>query len=115
MIVKIKNLRCRTIIGVHDWERRDPQQVVVNVQMEFDGARAAQSDDLADTVDYAAIKKRILEEVERSRFQLLEKLASHILAIAMDDPRVTATTVEVVKPHALRFADSVSVTCSAKR
>jgi len=115
MTIRIKNLRCRTIIGVHDWEREREQLVIVNVELEFDGTRAAESDRIADTVDYKAIKTAILDEVEKSSFLLLEKLASYILGIVMRDERVTAVTVEVDKPHALRFADSVSVSVSGRR
>ena len=103
MIVRIKNLRCRTIIGIYDWE------------YEFDGAKAAETDDICDTVDYKALKREIVEQVESSRFYLLEKLASRALEVVMSDEKVTGATVEVDKPHALRLAESVSVVCSAGR
>jgi len=115
MMIRIKNLRCRTVIGVYEWEREQEQSVVVNIELHFDGAAAARSDRLEDTVNYKALKKRIMAEVEQGKFQLIEALADHILKIVMDDPKVTAAAVEVDKPHALRFADSVSVTCSARR
>ena len=115
MIIRIKNLRLRTIVGVNDWERQAPQDVVLNLEVAFDAGRAAKTDRLEDTLDYRALKKRIAEAVERSRFQLLEGLAAHVLELVMQEPRVSAATVEVDKPGALRFADSVSVTCSAGR
>jgi len=115
MTIRIKNLRLRTIIGVNDWERTYPQEVILNLEFEFDGTEAAATDDLADTVDYKSLKRRIIEAVEASRFQLVEKLASHVLDLVMAEPRVTAATVEVDKPRALRFAETVSVACSARR
>jgi FolB domain-containing protein len=115
MTIHIKNLRLRTIVGVNDWERRNRQEVVVNVQMEFDGAKAVGDDNVDQTVDYKAVKRRIMEAVESSSFFLLEKLAARILQIVMEDPRVLKVAVEVDKPLALRFADSVSVSCSAER
>lgn len=115
MVIRIKNLRLRTIIGVFDWEREHPQDIVVNAAIEFDGAPAAASDNLADAVDYKAIKQRIMREVEASRYQLLEKLTARIAQIILDDPKVLRATVEVDKPHALRFCDSVSVTHTAER
>jgi D-erythro-7,8-dihydroneopterin triphosphate epimerase len=115
MVIRIKNLRLRAIIGVHDWERAAKQDVVVNIEMEFDGAKAARSDDVADTVDYSAIKRRLIEQVEKTDFKLLEKLVDYILGIVMEDPRITRANVEVDKPHALRFADSVSLSVSARR
>ncbi len=115
MTIRIKNLRLRAIIGVQDWERTRPQEIVVNIAIEYDGSRAAASDDVKDAIDYSAIKRRLLAEVEQTRFFLLEKLADYILGIVMEDKRVTRACVEVDKPHALRFADSVSVTVEAKR
>ncbi len=115
MKIRIKNLRARTIIGIFEWERNHLQEVVINIEMAFDGSKAIQSDAIEDTVDYKTLKKRILKEVEDSDFQLLEKLANHILQIIMSDFKVQKATVEVDKPHALRFADSVSVIVEENR
>jgi FolB domain-containing protein len=115
MIIRIKNLRLRTITGINDWERKDLQDVVVNAEIEYDGSAAVESDEIADSIDYKAITKRMIREVEQSRFQLLDKLSGHLLAILMEDERVQRATVEIDKPGALRFADSVSVTSSAQR
>ena len=115
MTIRIKNLRLRTIIGVNDWERRRKQDVVINVELDFDGRSAAKSDRIEDTVDYKALCKRIIDQVERSRFCLLEKLADCVLKTVLGDPKVRRVAVEVDKPDALRSADSVSVTCRRRR
>lgn len=115
MIIRIKNLRLRCIIGINPWERDHKQDVIINVTMEFDGAKAAASDDIADTVNYKTITKKIIAMVEASEFGLIEKLSTEILNICMADPKVQRATVEIDKPGALRFADSVSMTASAER
>ncbi|MFQ5795094.1 MAG: dihydroneopterin triphosphate 2'-epimerase [Candidatus Bipolaricaulia bacterium] len=115
MIIRIKDLRLRTIIGINDWERENKQDVVINVKIEFDGSKAAETDSIDETVNYKAITKRIIKEVEGSDFYLLEALSNHVLQIVMEDRRVKKATVEVDKPHALRFSDSVSVQSSAER
>ena len=115
MRIHIKNLRLRTLIGIFDWEREHKQDVVVNVRIDFDGATAAASDQIKDTVDYKTITKRIIGLVEAAEFYLVERLADRILQLIMDDQKVQRAEVEVDKPQALRFADSVSVTCSAER
>lgn len=115
MQIQIKNLQLQTIIGVYDWERSDPQDVIVNVWLQFDAAQSAKTDEIVDTLDYKAVKQRIMEEVEHSSFHLLERLAARILEVAMEDAKVLEAAVEVDKPHALRFADSVSVRCSKRR
>ena len=115
MLIRLKNLRLRTVIGVYDWERQDKQDVIINIEIDFDGAKAGQSDKLEDTINYKAIKQRVIAEVENARYFLIEKLATRILEIVMSEPKVRRATVEVDKPRALRFTDSVSVTVSARR
>ena len=113
--IRISNLKLRTIIGIHDWEREHKQDIMINVQMEFDASKSIQSDKIEDTVDYKIITKQIIKEVEASQFQLLEKLTQLILNIVMENKDVLEVTVRVDKPFALRFADSVSIELSEKR
>lgn len=114
-VTRITNLRLNAIIGCNEWERYQKQEIVVNITMEFNAKDAVESDELADTLDYRKVKKTVVASVEKSSFNLLEKLASHILDIVMKQPRVERATVCVDKPGALRFADSVSITLSAER
>jgi FolB domain-containing protein len=107
--IRIKDLRLRCIVGVYPEERREKQDVVIQVRMETDLGAASRSDALADTVDYKAIKKRIVSMVEASSYQLIERLAGRVAELCQEDPRVKAVEVEVEKPAALRFARTVSV------
>jgi D-erythro-7,8-dihydroneopterin triphosphate epimerase len=113
--IRIKNLRLRTIVGIEDWEQNHLQDVIVNIELEFDGRQAVKTDAIEQTVNYKALKMKILKIVENSRFNLLETMADHLLNLIMEDTRVNAASVEVDKPHALRFADSVSVMVSGSR
>lgn len=113
--IKIKNLALRTVIGFNEWERKKKQDVVLNVEMEFEAKKAIESDNIEDSLDYKKIKNKIIAGVEASNFQLLETLASHVLEIVMDHPQVLSARVELDKPHSLRFAESVSVTVSGQR
>lgn len=115
MQIKITDLRLRTIIGMNDWERTKRQDVIINILIDFDGTHVAQSDHIEDTINYKSLTKRILTEVEGSEFYMLEKLASHVLNLVMEDPKVASAHVEVDKPGALRFADSVSVATFQER
>ena len=107
--IRITNLRLRAIIGTHDWEREVQQDVLINITLDYDAAKAIASDDLRKTVDYKGLTKQIIKEVEASQFFLLEKLSGKILDIVTAHPAVREAIVRVDKPQALRFADSVSV------
>ena len=115
MIIKIENLRLRTIIGIYDWEKETRQDLVINVTIDFDGRKAAESDSIEDTLDYKAINKRIIGFVETNNFNLLERVAGGICDIVFEDSAVRWVSVKVEKPGALRFADSVSVTEARER
>ncbi|WP_218312264.1 dihydroneopterin triphosphate 2'-epimerase [Alteromonas antoniana] len=113
--IRIKNLRLRTYIGINEDEIRNKQDVVVNVKIHYDAEPATNSDDMEDALNYKTITKAIIRLVEDNRFSLLEKLTADVLAIAADHSSVSYAEVEVDKPHALRFSDSVSLTLSCNK
>ena len=107
--IQIQDLLLRAIIGINDEERRNRQDVLINVTLHADTRAAGRSDDMADAVNYRTLTKRIIALVEHSQFYLVEKLAAEIAALCLDDPRVERAGVRVEKPGALRFARSVGV------
>jgi D-erythro-7,8-dihydroneopterin triphosphate epimerase len=113
--INICNLRLRTYIGFNPEEKAKQQDVVINIQIRYSADLAFDSDDEDDALNYKTITKNMISHTEHGRFHLLEKLAADLLAIATESKRVTFAEIKVDKPHALRFADSVSVTLSATR
>lgn len=109
-VTRISNLRLRTFIGFNPDERSKQQDVVINAQIHHTPKAAALRDDVEGALDYKVITKAIIRHVEEGRFLLLEKLSSDLVEICSADPAVTRVVVTVDKPHALRFADSVSLT-----
>ena len=105
----LRDLRIETIIGIYDWERETPQTVSIDLEMATDVARAAQSDDIADALDYKTIAKRLIAFVGESRFQLVETLAERIAAILREEFGVTWVRVSVNKGGAVRGASGVGV------
>jgi FolB domain-containing protein len=113
--IRIKDLHLRTIIGNNDWERKEKQDVLINITIQFDASRAGISDEIRDTLDYKTVTKDIISLVENSQFFLLEKLVDQILSKLMDYDLVQKVKVRVAKPHALRFAQSVSIEMQRER
>jgi FolB domain-containing protein len=107
--IQIKDLHLRTIIGINDEERRNRQDVLINITLYADTRPAGRSDEIGDAVNYRTITKQVIELVENSSFFLVEKMAAEIAAICLVDPRVERARVRVEKPGALRFARSVGV------
>ncbi len=107
--ILIRDLQARCIVGVNDDERREKQDIVINLTVYADLRAAGRSDRLADAVDYRELKKRILDTVENSQHYLVEALAEDIAAVCLAHPAVQRVQVCVDKPGALRFARSVAV------
>lgn len=111
-IIRITDLKLKAIIGINPWERTTKQVVIVNLQLDYDASKAAKSDDIKDTIDYKALKKKIIDLIKGSKFFLLEKLVDEVLILVLREPKVRKATVRIDKPRALRFAQSVSVESS---
>ena len=114
-IIRIKNLRLRTFIGIKEEEIANRQDIVINVMIHYPADKARDSEDISDALNYRTVTKKIIQRVENNRFSLLEKLTQDILDITHDNPWVTYAEVEIDKPHALRYADSVSMTMSWRK
>lgn len=108
-VIKLKNLRLKTIIGAFTFEREIRQELIVTIKIWFEDAAAASSDNLVDTIDYQKLKRNIILSVERTRFHLLESLSNYILDILFKEPLIKKAKVRIDKPSALQFVDSVSI------
>lgn len=105
----IRDLAARGIIGINDWERETPQEMVINIVLFTDLRTAGESDDIRDSVDYSYIAKKILAHAETSRRLTVEALAADLARLCLDEPRVEKVRVRVEKPGAVRFSRSVGV------
>jgi len=107
--ILIKDLMLRCVIGLGEEERREKQDVLINLILWADLRNAAASDSIKDAVDYSALKKRIITLVEGSQYHLAETLADRIASLCLEEAAVQQVQVTVEKPTALRFAHSVGV------
>ncbi|MCH7538059.1 MAG: dihydroneopterin aldolase [Proteobacteria bacterium] len=105
----LSELKIDTVIGLWEWERRIRQTVVVDLEMSANIAKAAATDDVADTLNYKSVAKRVQEFVSESSFKLVETLAENIAAIIRDEFDVAWVKVRVGKPGAIRGSRDVGV------
>ncbi|NDB28589.1 dihydroneopterin aldolase [archaeon] len=106
--ILIKDLLTRGIVGINDWEREKLQDILVNLEIDYDLNQAGLTDDIKDTLNYKALTKSIIKHIENNKPYLVEKLATDIANIAIKQGALKVK-VRVEKPMALRFADSVGV------
>jgi len=114
--IKVKNLLLRTYIGFNPDELVNKQDVVINIEIEVEiPKKAMETDEPVDILDYKVLTKKVIKLVQEGRFKLLEVLTQKILDLIMEDEKVQWAKVEVDKPHALRFAESVSLSMEDSR
>ena len=106
----IRDLLLRGIVGIKPDERKNQQDILLNLVIYADIRPAAESDSIDDAVNYRSITKRIIQHVESSSDYLVEKLVTDISRLVLAEfPAVQRVQVRVEKPGALRFARSVGI------
>ena len=113
--IRVKDLCLRTFIGINEDEILNKQDVLINLTILYAAQEAVRDNDIDHALNYRTITKAIIAHVEGNRFALLERLTQEILDLVMANESVLYAEVEVDKPHALRFAESVSITLAASR
>lgn len=112
--IHIVDLKARAIIGTHPWERKNKQDVIITVRIDYDADKASKTDRLGDALDYERISQSILRIVEGSKCFLLEKLTDKVLQGILRAPKVQKASVRIDKPHALALARYVSYEVSGE-
>lgn len=110
--ITLTGIRAFGYHGVYADERRDGQEFVVDATLFLSLQRAAETDDVVDTVHYGELAESIAGVVAGEPVDLLETLAQRIADVVLTDERVRLTAITVHKPQApiaVPFAD-VSVT-----
>ncbi len=113
--VFLRGLSAECIIGFIDWERRVRQTVLVDLELPVDCRRAAASDEVADTVDYKRVAKRVLAYIEASEFKLVETLAHRLALLLLEEFNIEWVRVTLNKPGAIRGSRDVGVTLERHR
>ena len=107
--VFIKGLEVEGIIGIFQWEREVRQVISVDIEMEFDNKKAAESDSIEDALNYKKVGKRVTAFIQKSKFKLVESLAENIAKIILKEFPIEKVKVTLSNPGALRGSDSVGI------
>jgi dihydroneopterin aldolase len=111
----LRGLSVQCIIGFVDWERQVPQTLLIDLEMPCDCERAARHDDVADTLDYKQVAKRILAWVPTTQFHLVETLAHRLALLLIAEFSLEWVRISVNKPGAIRHSRDVGVQIERRR
>ncbi len=107
--IVLTGLKISCIIGIFEWERKQKQDVLIDLKVPCDAQRAARRDNIADAVDYKKIAKTTITFVEKSRYQLVETMAEELADTLLKTFNLTEIELSVSKPTAIRGSQNVGV------
>ncbi len=111
----LHGLSAECIIGFIDWERRVKQTVVLDIEMPVDCGAASRTDEVADTLDYKKVAKRVLAFIEASEFRLVETLAHRVALLILEEFALAWVRISLNKPGAIRSSRDVGVVIERTR
>jgi dihydroneopterin aldolase len=108
--VFLRNFSVMSSIGVHDFEKRDQQRVLFNVELYVPLAESTPTkDELPEVVDYDFIRHTIVQRIGQGHTQLQETLCDDIARTLLAHPKVRAVQVSTQKPDVYPDCESVGV------
>ena len=105
----LRGLAVDCIVGFIEWERRIKQTVLIDFEVPVDCRRAVRTDDVADTLDYKRISKRVQAFVGESQFHLVETMAHRLALLVLEEFAVDWIRLSINKPGAIRGSRDVGV------
>ena len=104
----LRNYEVWINLGVHEFEKKGEQRVLINVELYIPLALSTpQNDELDEVVDYDFIRRSIATRVKRGHIHLQETLCDDVLALMLAHPSVKAARVSTEKPDVYPDCDAV--------
>ncbi len=106
----LRNYEVRINIGVHEFEKRAEQRVLINVDLYIPLIQSTpKQDELDEVVDYDFIRRSVSQRVEKGHIHLQETLCDDMLHVMLSHPKVQAARISTEKPDV--YPDCESVGC----
>ncbi|MDF1677822.1 MAG: dihydroneopterin aldolase [Legionellaceae bacterium] len=105
--LRIEGLRIEARIGVHAWEKKIKQALLIDLEIPTDFSQI--DDKIERAIDYDALCQHVTELVQSTQFNLIETVATHIQASLQTTFKIKTATIRVSKPHAIHNANNICV------
>jgi dihydroneopterin aldolase len=113
--VFVRDLDLMALIGIYEHEKRDPQRIIVNIDLSVKEGEGPKDDDISHVVSYEVVVKKVEAIIAEGHTNLVETLCEKIAAACLRDKRVVAARVRVEKPDIIKNARSVGVEIERQR
>lgn len=114
--ITVSEISFECILGTYSFERESPQRVLLSFTLWLDFSPSAKTENLQDTVNYAALTEDIKQFIIRSQFFLVETLVTAVAERVLNySPLIQKTEISVSKPNAIPEAERVTATIRVSR
>ncbi|MGB0671579.1 MAG: dihydroneopterin aldolase [Rhodospirillales bacterium] len=113
--INLKSFEIDVAIGIHDFERRAPQRLIIDVELSLEVPTIEIDDRIDNVVDYDFLRRSITALVADRHFNLQETLCQDIVRLCFAKPSVTAAWVRTCKPDVYPDCQGVSFEINAVR
>ena len=110
----LTDLQIKAVIGIWEWEKRNPQIISIDLEMETDVNKASETDSIKDALDYKAVATRMKEFAQSNQFDLIETLIEKMAQLILDEFEVQWLKLTISKPFAIRDSRNVGI-CIERR
>ena len=105
----IQNAHCSVRLGIHDFEKNGPQDILVSVKLSFPFSALQRIRHIGDTVDYEPLRNFIQSWSERPHVPLIEDLLDELVSHCFDDPRVDHVEASIRKTTIFDEVEEIGV------
>ena len=113
-IIFLNGMAVETVVGVYEWERQQPQKLLVDISVGI-LENQDREDDLRATLSYADIAQLVRDDMATQRLQLLESVAERIAELLLAHAFVQEATIKVVKPGILPASKEVGIQITRRK
>lgn len=113
--IRLDGLALETRIGIHPWERRVHQRLLLDLELPTDARRAAAGDAIDEALDYSAVAGRVRALASRSEAQLVETLAEALAEMLLDAFELPWVRLTLTKPGAVPDCTGIRLTIERSR
>lgn len=112
MLIKVKNIKCETEIGIYHTELGVKQPLHISLRLDCEDSIAGKSDNIEDTLNYHNLVDEIRAHINNTKFNLVERVLEDMGKIVLSYKKVKSARIEVSKPKGplSNILDDFSVT-----
>ena len=113
--ILIKELILDLKLGYYDFEKKEPQKVKFNLEVDYEDKKPTSDDDIKSIVNYGKLVKLIKKLTKNKHYNFLETLAEDVFDVLFKDKRIGKIMLQIEKMEILKDCTSVGIQITKKR